>query len=352
MSFSIRPELLTLCSALLACVSSGPILAQTIVPGASYEINGPNILQNDVPTVFAGANAFFIYGGSSSTMAGWNIDIVREPLPDLSETPISGTTVQGSDGSYLHPMADIVADNRANGKITILCPFQWLPGTGQFSGLIPSKQPYYAAYKTKMQAIAQYFADQPDVWIETWNEPYPDANDPNWLRDSKDMVDNIRNAGGNNIVLVPGDNYGSSEDVILSHGRELLEGRSNLLFDLHGYAWEANSQENTEQRIRVIRNRGFAMIFGEDGPSTSSGLVDPTNFLKAALHQEVSTVLWNWNFNTSDPNAFFNSNSLPNNTTANFNWSTTAKSFLQFLGGSGTDYSVANSPTTKSFESN
>ena len=352
MHFSSKHLSLSLCYAALISCGTKLIQAQTITPGATYEVRGADILQNDVPTVFAGANAFFIYGGSTSTMAGWNINIVREPLPDLSETPVSGPTVQGSNGSYLHSMADVVADNRANGKITVLCPFQWSPTTGQFSGLVPSKQSYYTAYKEKMQAIAAYFANQPDVWIETWNEPYPDQNDPNWLHDSEDMVDNIRDAGNNNIVLVPGDYYASSEDVILSHGRQLLEGRSNIVFDLHGYAWEQNSQENTEQRIEEIHDRKFALIFGEDGPGTSSGLVDPTNFLKAALHQEVSTVLWNWNFNTYDPNAFFNSSSQPNDTTANFNWSTTAKSFLKFLGGSGDAYSVANSPNVKPYSSN
>ena len=351
MHLSTKSLSFSLCCAALLCAAE-MIQAQTITPGAAYAIRGADILQNDVPTVFGGANAFFIYGGSTSSMAGWNINIVREPLPDFSETPISGSTVQGSDGSYLHPMADVVADNRANGKITILCPFQWAPGTGQFAGLVPSKQTYYAAYKEKMQAVAAYFANQPDVWLETWNEPYPDANDPNWLRDTEDMVDNIRDAGGNNIVLVPGDYFGSSEGVILSHGRQLLEGRANILFDLHGYAWEQNSQESTEQRIRTIRSRGFALIFGEDGPGTSGGVVDPTNFLKAALHQEVSTLLWNWNFNTYDPNAFFTSSSQPNDTAANFNWSTTAKSFLKFLGGSGDDYAVTNGPTTKPYTSN
>ena len=340
------------CAALLCCGALA-IQAQTVTPGATYEIRGTDILQNDVPTVFGGANAFFIYGGSTSTMAGWNINIVREPLPDLSETPISGATVQGSDGSYLHPMADVVADNRANGKITILCPFQWLPSSGQFfrAGAFEAKllrclQREDASHRGILRQPARCLDRDLERAIPRFERSQTGCTTP------KTWWDNIRDAGNNNIVLVPGDYYGSSEDVILSHGSKLLEGRSNILFDLHGYAWETNTQENTEQRIRTIHDRGFAMIFGEDGPGTSAGVVNPTNFLKAALHQEVSTVLWNWNFNTSDPNAFFNSSSQPNDTPANFNWSTTAKSFLQFLGGSGDDYAVINSPTTKAYASN
>ena len=342
--FRINQVSLWLCCAGLISAIPQSLPAQT--SSDTYIVRGANILKNDVPTVWGGTNAFFVYGGSSSTMSKWNISIVREPLSDLSQTPIAGSTVQGSDGSYLHSLQSVVDDNRANGKITIFCPFQWLPGTGQFAGQVPSKESYYAAYKQKMRDIAAQFIDQPDVWLELWNEPYPDTNDPLWLHDTKDMVDNIRAAGNNNIVLVPGSDFDSSEDVILSHGDQLLEGRSNLVFDIHGYAWEANTQQNSEQRILAIRRKGFALIFAETGPGTSSGIVDPTNFLRAALHQEVTTLVWYWNFNTTDPNSLFTATGAPNNTN-NYNWSTTAQSFLTWIGGSGDLYRAAQAPGAK-----
>ncbi len=332
------------CAGVVGAIPQG-LQAQT--SSDTYVVRGADILKNDVPTVWGGTNAFFIYGGSSSTMSAWNIGMVREPLSDLSETPVAGAVARGSDGSYLHSMQDVVDDNRTNGKITILCPFQWAPGTGQFAGQVPSKEPYYVAYKQKMQQIAAQFIDQPDVWIELWNEPYPDTNDPLWLHDMKDMVDNIRGAGNNNIVLVPGSDFDSSEDVILSHGSQLLEGRANVVFDIHGYAWEPNTQQSTEQRILAIRKKGFALMFAETGPGTSSGVVNPTNFLKAVLHQEVTTLVWYWNFNTTDPNSLFTSTGAPNNTN-NYNWSTTAQSFLTWIGGSGDIFLADRAPGVKS----
>ena len=45
-------------------------------------------------------------------------------------------------------------------------------------------------------AVAKQFTDQPDVWLETWNEPYnwqgKNFSDAMWLRDAIEMVENIR----------------------------------------------------------------------------------------------------------------------------------------------------------------
>ena len=48
-----------------------------------------------------------------------------------------------------------------------------------------------------MKTIAEHFKNQPDVWIEVWNEPYHWNNENEytndlWLKDMKDMVDNLR----------------------------------------------------------------------------------------------------------------------------------------------------------------
>jgi mannan endo-1,4-beta-mannosidase len=91
-----------------------------------------------------------------------------------------------------------------------------------------------------MRDWANYAKTQPDVWIEVWNEPYMWNNsngytDALWLADMKDMVDNIRSTGATNIILVPGNRQGQGEEAILNQGKNLLTGRSNILFDLHAY---------------------------------------------------------------------------------------------------------------------
>lgn len=311
---------------LLFLAFAGSVRADT------YTVSGSQILKNGLPVALGGVNAFGVNGPNAGSMSGWSVGIVREPIGDMSETSIGKPTDSGaykvaSNGSPLHALQDVVNDNRAHGMVTILCPFQWTPTSGQFSGLNPSAQSYYSAYKAKLKLIAQQFVSQPDVWIETWNEPYAKDNDPKWLSDMEDAVDTIRSSGNGNIVLVPGCNYGSSESIILSQGNNLLLGRSNIAFDLHGYTWEPNTQASTVSRIQNIRSKGFALVFGECGPGTASGLANPQAYLSAALSQNVTTLAWDWNYSNTDSNSLHNSQNAPNNNN-NFNWATTFQSFL------------------------
>lgn len=113
----------------------------------TYTVSGSQILKNGLPIVLAGVNAFGVNGPNADSMSGWNISIVREPIGDLSETSIGKPTDSGaykvaSNGTPLHALQDVVNDNRSHGKVTILCPFQWTPTSGQFSGLIPAAQSY------------------------------------------------------------------------------------------------------------------------------------------------------------------------------------------------------------------
>lgn len=83
----------------------------------------------------------------------------------------------------MHPLQQIVDSHRAHGRITILCPFGWVNDQGEqvlFSGLNPKEQAFFEAYKLKMKALAEHFKNQPDVWIEVWNEPFHWNNENNY----------------------------------------------------------------------------------------------------------------------------------------------------------------------------
>ena len=115
-----------------------------------------------------------------------------------------------------------------------------------------------------MQAIARHFRDQPDVWLEVWNEPFHWNNQNNyshelWLESMEDMVDNLREIGFDNIILVPGNEQGQSEAALLAKGQELMETRPNLLFDLHAYEkWLVDQSEAAIwQRIQQLKVKIF-----------------------------------------------------------------------------------------------
>ena len=309
-------------------------------PTLPFAIPEGELLQNGRPVQFKGVNALNTFGiGDHKLMDEWHIEIVREFIGNLREQPIAGDAIQGANGAWLHPLQNIVDENRRHQQVTILCPFGWVDQTGKqtlFTGLNPAAQSFYAQYKLKMKDIAHHFKGQPDVWIEVWNEPYHWNNENGyshelWLKDQKDMVDNLRRVVGfENIILVPGNEQGQSESAILSKGNELLAGRYNLLFDLHAYEkWLINTSEaGIIQRIQALKNRKCAILFGEIGVINSSGLMQPETFLSAVDATKSTTLAWLWNKNGNDQNALLNDWGQENNFNNN-DWGSTFRRFLE-----------------------
>ncbi|WP_422354250.1 cellulase family glycosylhydrolase [Roseivirga pacifica] len=323
----------------IGCKQESPSPAEDAFPETPFLIEQGEITYNGSPVTYNGVNALQTFGLSDSAiMNEWGIEIVREFIGNLREQPIEEDAILASDGNWYHGLQKIVDQNRANGKVTILCPFGWVNEAGEqtlFTGLNPSEQSFYSEYKTKMRAIASHFKDQPDVWIEVWNEPYSWNNQHGythslWLSDMKDMVTNLRSVSGfYNVILVPGNEQGQAEDAILAEGNKLLNDQHNLLFDLHAYEkWLIDqSTEEITSRINALKSEGFAIVFGEVGVINASGLMQVDHFLTAAQTTNTSTLAWLWNKNSGDQNALLNDNGGANNNENN-NWGNTFKNFL------------------------
>jgi mannan endo-1,4-beta-mannosidase len=322
------------------------LLLSALAHADTYTVSGAQILHNGLPQTFRGANAMHVFGGSPTEMASWNIDIVRVFIGDMRDTPLTGGPVQVGTW-WLRSVQALIDANRAAGKVTILCPFGWDGTSGtNFTGATPSTQYYYSAYKARMRDWANLVKNQPDVWLEVWNEPFWWNNgngysDALWLSAMQDMVDNIRSTGAGNIVVVPGSRQGQGEDVLLTQGANLLAGRSNIVFDLHAYErWlEGSGEPNTdlasvEARIQSVRSKGLALLFGEIGPMNAGALMNPATFLKAARRQNISTIAWLWKYNGSDKDALLDGTGAPNNN-ANNSWGTSIRNYTLGLRDGG-----------------
>ena len=302
---------------------------------ATYSVQSSQILKNGVPTQWRGANAMHVFGGNSDAMATWGMDTVREFVGNMSEQPVGPETVQDKNGKWLHGLQKIVDRNRANGMVTIICPFGW-NGTkdGVFLGKNPSQTDWYDQYKAKMRQWATHFKDQPDVWLEVWNESYKwnrsnGYSDDMWLRDMTDMVDNIRSVAPDNIIVVPGAEMGQDEKVLLNKGRDLLEGRRNIVFDIHAYEkWlRKNTEDQIETRLRAVQDKGMAVIVGEVAPFNASGLMDPAPLLRAASKRGVTVLAWVWT-KGKDKDALLDAQGNPNDRNNN-RWGSTFQKFAR-----------------------
>jgi mannan endo-1,4-beta-mannosidase len=265
----------------------------------TYSVTGTNIMKNGKMWIGTGCDDFEQTG--LTTVTGYGFQIVRIPIDDMTECPIytSQGTLHTSLG-YEHPLQDVVSNNRSQGLITILTPFGWDLGSNQqILNNFPSQMSYYAAFKTKLAAIAAAFAGQTDVWIEVWNEPYPWTNtgftESQWLSDMNDLYNTIRGQCSN-IILIPGQAEDTQETVLVDKGSTFLSGKTNVVADIHCYnGWTGNSEANSISRIQNIRNAGWALIFAEAGQDQY--VTNCTNLLNAAVSQGVPTLGWSWNAN-------------------------------------------------------
>jgi mannan endo-1,4-beta-mannosidase len=305
-----------------------------------FTVEGANLIKNSEVVSYKGVNVMQTFGlNNTNLMNEWNIQIVREFVGNLREQPIDGDPVLASDGVWYHPLQNIVEQNRANDMITIICPFGWVNNNGKqtlFTGLNPSSQQFFDSYKIKMKQIAEHFKDQPDVWIQLWNEPYHWNNKNGyshqlWLNDMKEMVDNLRWVDGfHNIIIVPGNEQGQSEEAVVAKGKDLMKERFNLLFSFHAYEkWlVSKSEDQLVDRIESIKNKNIPFIIGEVGVQNVGEVMKVDSFLNAAKSTDITVLAWLWDKNAEYNNALLNDDGKPNSTEANNYWGGSYREFM------------------------
>ena len=296
-----------------------------------YTISGSKIYKYNTPVHLIGANAFHIFSAGSSDMKNWNIDIAREFVGNVKEVPLSGNPVQSINGQYLHSLQAIIDSNRKDNRITILCAFGW-DGTSatEYTGKRPSQTLWWQNHKIKLQQWAAYFKNQKDVWIEVWNEPYrydraDGYTDDIWMNDMNEMVAVIRNAGNENVIIVPCAEQGQDETVLINKGALFLNSKKNILFDVHAYEkWLLVSNANMGSRLQNLKTNNLPVIFGETAPLNAGVLMNTKPFLDSIYNLGFSVTAWVWKYSSNDKDALLDDNGLPNNN-GNNNWGSTFK---------------------------
>jgi mannan endo-1,4-beta-mannosidase len=298
---------------------------------SGYQITNSNISYNSKNIQLIGANAFHVFGAGSADMNSWNLDIAREFIGNIKETPLTGNPIQDSHGAYLYSIQNIVDENRKQNKISWICAFGWdgNPST-LFTGKSPATTFWWEDYKAKLRLWAIQFKDQNDVWIEVWNEPYrydraDGYTDAIWLQNMNELTEIIRATGNKNIVVIPCAEQGQDESVLLNKGNAFLAGKSNILFDIHAYEkWLLDSSTNINSRLDALNRFNIPIIFGETAPMNAGVLMNPESFLNLIYDKGISVCAWVWKKDESDQDALMTQNGLPNNINNN-NWGTTFK---------------------------
>jgi mannan endo-1,4-beta-mannosidase len=298
---------------------------------SGYQITNSNISYNSKNIQLIGANTFHVFGAGSADMNSWNLDIAREFISNIKETPLTGNPIQDSNGKYIYSLQNIVDENRKQNKISWICAFGWDGNQATlYTGKSPATTFWWEDYKAKLRLWAIQFKDQNDVWIEVWNEPYrydraDGYTDAIWLQNMNELTEIIRATGNNNIVVIPCAEQGQDESVLLNKGNAFLVGKSNILFDIHAYEkWLLDSPTNMNNRLNALNQNNLPIIFGETAPINAGVLMNPDPFLNLVYDKGISVCAWVWKKDESDQDALMTQNGLPNNINNN-NWGTTFK---------------------------
>lgn len=299
---------------------------------SAYSIVGSKIMHQSTPLQLIGANTFHVFSAGGSDMNAWHLDIAREFVGNMKETPIAGGVIKDANGAYLYSLQTLADSNRKNNRITIICPFGW-DGTGTtlFTGTRPTQTLWWNSFQTQLQLWATHFKDQPDVWIEVWNEPYrydraDGYTDDIWASDMNQLVNLIRKTSNNNIVLVPCAEQGQDESVLNNKGAAFLNGKTNILFEIHAYEkWLLVNNTNMGNRLAQLQKNKLPILFGETAPMNAGALMNPQSFLDSAYNRGISICAWVWKHDGTDQDALLTTGGLPNNTNNN-NWGTIFKS--------------------------
>jgi mannan endo-1,4-beta-mannosidase len=321
---------------LMVCISMSIYACSNSDINNAVEVKGYNIIDNKItynaiPIQLIGANTLQSFGVGSQDLINWNLDITREFVGNVKENPVSGAPILDSNNQWLHSLEAIVAENRANNLITTLCPFGW-DGTTEnlFTGKKPTETFFYADFKNQIELWAETFKDQDDVWIEVWNEPYrfdraDGYTDDIWLSDMTTLYQIVRNKTSS-IILIPCAEQGQDESVLINVGSSFLNGKTNVLFDIHAYEkWLLVSEENMSQRLSALENKNLPVFFGEIAPVNSGVLMNPNPLLDLLSDSGISLAAWLWKYDEDDQDALLTKDGNPNNVNNN-NWGSSYRS--------------------------
>ncbi len=264
-----------------------------------------------------GANAMHVFGPGSGDMSAWNLSLAREFIGNVRDVPLDGWPLQDARGSWLHPLRNVVEDNRTHGLVTILSPMGW-DGADALLGKEPSEAPFRAAYDVRLAEFAAAFAGERDVWLSVWNEPYAWTGEgfdaERWRADMQALIDVVRSTGNDSVVLVPGSHMGQGTDVWTTHASALVDPAGAIVFDVHAYErWllERTPAEASAD-LHDLDALGIAWMVGEIAPMNAGVLMDPRPFLALPEVASRPVAAWLWKRSDTDLDALLDASGAPN----------------------------------------
>ena len=279
--------------------------------GAEYScVNGTGIFDGEMDQA------------AITAMKSWGVNAVRMPLNEACWNGESYVSSQFAGANYQNAIKSEVSLMNSNG-LDVILDLHWTDGsyTGPSPGSCKSNQVAEAFCQKPMPdaaqaipfwtSVATAFKGNDAVIFDLFNEPYPDISAGNetagwqcWLSGGtctgigypvagmQQMLNAVRGAGANNVVMLGGLTWSNDMTQWLSH--EPSDPDHNLAASWHSYNFNACSNQScwTSQIAPVIAQ--VPLVAGEIGENDCSGsYINPlTTWLDS---QNTSYLAWAWN---------------------------------------------------------
>ena len=135
--------------------------------------------------------------------------------------------------------------------------------------------------------------------VNIGNEPYGNNNYQNWVTDTRNAIQALRNAGINNTIMVDAPNWGQDWSFTMRDNAPTIfnaDPQRNLVFSIHMYGVYDTAAE-VRSYIESFVNRGLPLVIGEFGYMHTDGDPDEQAIVQYAKQYNIGLFGWSWSGN-------------------------------------------------------
>ena len=251
-------------------------------------------------------------------IADWKADAIRIPLNEECWLGLSNVKPEYAGANYINAVKDLVTRVESYGLTPIL-ELHW--SYGQYTGNSSGCSDVHATCQKPMpdaqyspsfwSSVAGAFKDDQAAVFDLFNEPYPDratsttAQAWQCWRDGgtcpgigyevagmQDLVDSIRGAGAENVIMIGGLAYSNDLSQWLTY--KPTDPAGNLVAAYHGYNFNTCADESCWNSTLAPVAAQVPLVAGEIGENTCShAFVD--RVMKWFDDRGLSYLGWTWN---------------------------------------------------------
>ncbi|ADN02189.1 cellulase family glycosylhydrolase [Spirochaeta thermophila] len=150
------------------------------------------------------------------------------------------------------------------------------------------------SYWREIQAVLT--GEEDFVLLNIGNEPYGNNNYQNWVQDTIDAVQALRNAGFQHTIVVDAPNWGQDWSFTMRDNAPQVyaaDPQQNLVFSVHMYGVYDTAQE-VQDYFQAFADMGLPLIVGEFGYMHSDG--DPNEEAIVSYARQYGIGYWGWSW--------------------------------------------------------